>query len=132
MSSSISATPSAHLVPNSTERRKADRLSSNVSAILRYQDRLATVQGIICDIGIGGCGFICQQAVIAHSKCTLQFELPALQHLPAQAVKVSVVVINSMQVVGQAYQFRVNLQFTGLPPKARSHIEAIIRHSLAR
>lgn len=132
MSSSITPSSHAGIIQYGADRRRAERSATNIQAILRFQDRMQVVQGSICDLSIGGAGFICQQAVAAQSKCTLQFALPALNQVPGQPVTLPVTVVNSMQVVGQARQFRINLQFAGLPPNVRSHIEAFIRQSLSR
>ena len=132
MSSSI--TPLHGLSPAhlGTERRSGERIVLEHKAILRFQDSLKVLQGTVSNISIGGAGFICHQAVAQNVRCTLQFDLPAVKNIPVQAITVRVIVLNSMQVVGQANHFRINLQFIDLPPKARSHIEGIIMQSLAR
>jgi hypothetical protein len=40
------------------------------------------------------------------------------------------IVVSTMQVLGQAYQFRVNLRFTVMPPAVRMQIEHFIQHAL--
>jgi c-di-GMP-binding flagellar brake protein YcgR len=131
MTISIPPTFPVGSVQHGAERRSNERSAINIQAILRFQDRLHTLQGNICDLSIGGCGFICHQAVTAQSKCTLQFNLPALSHFPSHAVNTPVIAINSMQVIGQAHLFRVNLRFINLPHNIHSHIEALIRQSLS-
>ncbi|HVK94489.1 MAG TPA: PilZ domain-containing protein [Noviherbaspirillum sp.] len=131
MSSPITPAAYAGSVHHGADRRRAERSATNIQAILRFQDRMQVIQGCICDLSIGGVGFICQQAVAAHSKCTLQFTLPALNQAPGHMVTVPVTALNSMQVIGQARQFRINLQFAGLPSNVRSHIESFIRQSLS-
>ena len=81
MSSSITPSSHAGIVQYGADRRRAERSGTNIQAILRFQDRMQVVQGSICDLSIGGAGFICQQAVAAQSKCTLQFALPALNQV---------------------------------------------------
>jgi hypothetical protein len=131
MTISIPPTSPIGIVQHDAERRKAERTAMNIQAILRFQDRLQTLQGSVCDLGVGGAGFICHQAVAAQSRCTLQFMLPMLPHIASHAVNIPVIVINSMQVIGQAHQFRVNLRFVSLPHNIHAHIEALIRHSLS-
>lgn len=130
--SSITPTSSACAVYEGTDRRKFERSASDMPAILRFQDRLQVIQGRVCDLSGGGAGFICPQAVTAHSKCTLQFTLPALNQSPGLILTAAVRVISSMQTVGQSHQFRVNLQFVDLASHIRGHIEAHIRRSLGR
>lgn len=126
--------PIAHtgLIRNGVERRSNERTTTNIHAILRFQDKLKVVQGSVCDLSVGGSGFMCQQAVAAGSKCTLQFELPALNQARGPSVTLPVTVVNTMQVVGQASQFRVNLRFANLPPSIQNHIVAFIQQSLGR
>lgn len=131
MTSSITSVSQTGALYQSADRRKAERTPTDIQAILRFRDRLHAIQGSVCDLSVGGTGFICHQAVAAHSKCTVQFTLPAHQQSLSHVVNVPVIVISSMQVIGQAHQFRVNLQFVGIPPNVRSYIEAFIRHSLA-
>lgn len=132
MTDSITPTPHAGVMQFGAERRKGERTATSIQAFLRFEDRLQVLQGSVCDLSVGGTGFICHQALAAHSKCKLQFVLPALPQTPSQSVNVSAIVITSMQVVGQAHQYRINLQFVNLPPNVRNHIEMFIRQSLLR
>jgi len=127
-------TPIRHVdgIHSDIDRRSSPRFATSIQAILRFQDRLQSIQGNVCDISIGGAGFICRQAVAANSKCTLQFELPAFDPGRNRSVTVQVMVVNSMQVVGQASQFRINLRFIALPPSVRSQIETFIQRSLSQ
>ncbi len=132
MTSPITPVSHAGILQLGAERRKAERTALSIQAILRFQDRLQILQGTVCDLSVGGSGFICHQAVTAQSKCTLQFMLPMLAQMASQSANLPVVVVNSMQVIGQVHQFRVNLRFNNLPPAIRHHIEALIRQSLSR
>lgn len=134
MSSPITSVGNVAGVHLGANRRSAQRSVAQMQAILRFQDRLFAIQGSVCDVGVGGAGFVCQQAVAAQTKCTLQFELPVLGqgHGPGQSVVVPAVVVSTMQVVGQAYQFRVNLRFVGATVAAQRLIEGFIRQSLSR
>lgn len=134
MTSPISSVGNVAGVRLGANRRTAQRSVTQMQAILRFQDRLHAIQGSVCDVGVGGAGFICQQAVAAQTKCTLQFELPAFDHGHGngQTVVMPAVVVSTMQVVGQAYQFRVNLRFFGATVAAQRLIEAFIRQSLSR
>lgn len=132
MTTLIPPLPHAGIVQHGPERRRAERTEIHIQALLRFQDRLQVLQGSVCDLSVGGTGFICHQALAAHAKCSLQFMLPAIQHMPAKSANLQATVINSMQVIGQPHHFRVNLQFSNLPPNVRSHIEALIRLSLSR
>lgn len=128
--SSITPASSAGIVYQGAERRRTERLAIDMPAILRFQDRLQVIQGKVSDLSVGGTGFICSQAIAVHSKCTLQFTLPAFNQSSGQTLVANAVVVCSMQMIGQAHQFRVNLQFVDLAANVRGHIEAYIRKSL--
>lgn len=130
--SSITPTSSTGAVYQGPERRKAERSTTDMPAILRFQDRLQVIQGRVCDLSISGAGFMCPQAMAAHSKCTLQFTLPAFNQSSGPTLVVSAIVVCSMQIIGQAHKFRVNLQFVDLAANVRGHIDAHIRRSLGR
>ena len=125
-------TPASGIAPLGAERRRGERTPIQIQAILRFDEHLQVLQGTICDLSVGGTGFICHQAVAAHSRCKLQFMLPALPQTPSHTVSLPAMAVYSMQVIGQSHQYRVNLQFVNLPPAVRHHIEALIRQSLGR
>ncbi len=114
------------------ERRTSERTAANLRAVLRFPDRPQAIQGSVIDISTGGVGFICQQAVAPNSKCTIEFDLPRAEGGAGRVAPISSLVINTMQVVGQAYQFRVNLRFTVMPPAVRMQIENFVQQSMKR
>src|SRR4051812_12168773 len=93
-------TPASGVAQLGAERRRNERTSINIEAILRFENRLQVLHGTVCDLGVGGTGFICHQAVAAHTRCQLQFMLPPLPQAPSQTVNVAATAIYSMQVIG--------------------------------
>ncbi len=132
MSSSIAPVSQAISAHSGINRRGAQRSATHLHGILRFLDRMHVIQGSVCDVSVGGAGFICQQTVAPQSRCTLQFVLPSQNQAAGPTVVVPATVVSTMQVLGQAYQFRVNLRFGGLPPAAHRHIEEFILRSLSR
>jgi c-di-GMP-binding flagellar brake protein YcgR len=128
--SSIGNVPHSGATNNHAERRGAERTGVALHAVLRFDDRLQVVQGTLCDLSASGCGLICQVAVAQNSKCTLQFDLPALGQLRGQTVSSAVALVCCMQAVGQAYQFRLNLRFVNLPAGMRAHLAAFVQQAL--
>jgi hypothetical protein len=128
--SSITPASSVGAVYQGAERRMAERSVVDLQAILRFPDRLQAIQGKVCDLSVGGAGFICLQGVAAHSRCTLQFILPSVNQSSGPMLSVAAVVLCSMKTIGQANHVRVNLQFAEITAHVRGQIEAYVRRSL--
>lgn len=132
MSASIAPIYAAGNVKFGAERRTSERAMASMQAILRYPDRPQAVAGSVCDISIGGTGFLCQQHIAANSKCTLQFELPQSPVGNGRIAPILAVVVSSTQVPGQASLFRVNVRFTVMPPATRMQIEHFVQQASKR
>lgn len=70
MSSSINPSPQVGAVRLGQDHRSVARSVVTLRATLRFADRLQLIQGTICDLSVGGAGFICTQDVAATTRCT--------------------------------------------------------------